>query len=123
MRSGLEDKGHSALSAVPRLAAVQRRWSGGHEAGRAAAAPFVKQIHRHEAAARSMSSSWARVRPGLLALFPNTKAAEDLTQQIIRAEGTGDLAQRIVRQAQVFGKQVQRRITGHASAGMHMAAG
>ena len=46
-----------------------------------------------------------------LSLFPNTKFAEYLAQQIVRRESAGDLAQRVMGQAQLFGQQVQRTVT------------
>ncbi len=39
-------------------------------------------------------------------LFTNTKAREDLAQQIIRAKFSGDATQCVLRQAQLFCQQV-----------------
>ena len=41
-------------------------------------------------------------------LFSNTKPAEDHPQQIIAGKRPGDAVQRLLRQPQLFGKQVER---------------
>jgi len=49
----------------------------------------------------------AALRPVLLA---DTKTAEDLAEQIVGRERAGDLAERVVREAQFFGEEIERRI-------------
>jgi len=42
------------------------------------------------------------------ASLTDAKARKDGAQQVVGAEGAGDLAQRLLRQAQLLGQQVQR---------------
>ena len=47
------------------------------------------------------------LKPRSAGSFANAKAAEDFTEQIVGREGTGDLTERVVREAQLFGEQVE----------------